>query len=119
MPDVSELTAVVAYVSLIGGTLCIVGGVWAAWKPSAAAQELAGKAKTAVAATATSLGPKTDEELKAQGAINDTIESMAKLASSLKDLDVGSRFAVLGVTLYAIAAVAAGLDAVAQGIAAT
>lgn len=117
MESVSDLTEVVCYTSLIIGAVAMLGGVYSAIQTQKAANAVAKKAK-AVADAVTTTPAGDAAGLSAQGSVNSTLESMAKLATSMKDLDVGSRFGVLGVTLYAIAAVAAGLDAVAQAIAA-
>jgi hypothetical protein len=50
----------------------------------------------------------------AQGAIASAVKSVAELATALKDLERSSRLLVIGVAFFAIAAVAAGADAIAE-----
>lgn len=51
-----------------------------------------------------------------QGAINDIVKSSTEFAKALKDLDLSGKLLTVGVLLIAIAAIVAGLDAVAEAI---
>lgn len=55
--------------------------------------------------------------LTEHGAVTGAIDSVTKLATALKDLKPSGQLFVLSMAFLAIAAVAAGLDAVAGGIA--
>lgn len=50
------------------------------------------------------------------GGVGDTFKNAAELAKAMKDLDQASRMAVIGVVLVGVAALAAGLDSVADAV---
>lgn len=120
METTSELSQTVMWFSLVVGTLCVLVGLILTLIDAKRNATVAGDAAKAAkkAAEKVELGSTTETELAAQGAIGDTLESLSKLASSLKDLDIGTRVLVLGVAFYAIAGIAAGLDAIGAGLAA-
>lgn len=117
--DVSSLPEKVVWVSLVLGSVCILVGLVVAVLETIRYKIIADKAEEAATAAVTKAkaGVVTDQSVQEQGAIGDTLESLAKLATSLKDLDIGTRVLVLGVALVAIAGVAAGVDAIATAIA--
>jgi len=51
-----------------------------------------------------------------QGAVVDVIKSTTDFAKAVKDLDLGGRLMIVGVLLIAVAALAAGLDQVAEAV---
>ena len=118
MDNASDLTETVMWFSLTVGSLCALIGLVVTLLDIARNR---GVGKTAAAAVAkaeekVSTGSTASEDLAAQGAIGDTMESLAKLASSLKDLDIGTRVLMVALAFYAIAGVAAGLDAIGMGL---
>jgi hypothetical protein len=121
MDAASDLSTVVMWFSLIAGSICLAVGLFVAIFETLRHREVSKEAKKAAEAAVTKAGQQTGEAgpLAAQGAIGDTMESLAKLAAALKDLDVGTRILVLGVALYAIAGIAAGLDAIASAVSST
>jgi hypothetical protein len=58
----------------------------------------------------------TDTKLGDQGAVVDAIKATTDFAKALKDLDRGIQLLTLGVLFIAVAAIAAGFDAVADAI---
>jgi predicted histidine transporter YuiF (NhaC family) len=117
--DVSNLPKIVMWFCLIMGTAILIVGLVIAIIETYRYKAVADSAKKVVdkAVTAAEKDEKTDADFTEQGAVSDTLESVAKLATSLKDLDVGTRLLVLGVALFAIAGIAAGLDSIASAIA--
>lgn len=121
MDAASDLSTAVTWFSLIAGSICLAVGLCVAVVETLRHREVSKEATTAARAAVAKASQQAGaaDDLAAQGAIGDTLESLAKLATALKDLDVGSRIIVLGVALYAIAGVAAGVDAVAAAVSAT
>jgi hypothetical protein len=110
-----DLPEITMWWSLSAGTLFLFIGLGMAIVQADRNNAVADRAKAAAehaVATAAKTG-KTPEELREQGAIGDTLESVAKLATALKDLDIATRVLVLGVALLAIGALAAGIDSIA------
>jgi len=101
--------------------VCILVGLIVALIYAGKTKGIANQAATMAksASTKADAGLQSDEALAEQGAIGDAMESVAKLATSLKDLDVGTRILVVGLALYAVAGIAAGLDAIGVGIGTT
>ena len=62
-------------------------------------------------------GEGSEGTLTEQGAVTDAIDSVAKLATAIKDLRASSQLFVLSIAFLAVAAVAAGTDAVASAVA--
>jgi hypothetical protein len=116
MDSASDLAAAVTWFSLVAGSICLAVGLVVAIVETLRHREVSKEAKDAVQAAVATAKEGKAETLAAQGAIGDTMESLAKLATALKDLDVGTRILVLGVALYAIAGIAAGLDSVAAAV---
>ena len=117
MDSASDLATAVTWFSLVAGSICLGVGLVVAIIEALRHREVSKEAKNAVqAAVSKATQTPSGEDLAAQGAIGDTMESLAKLATALKDLDIGTRILVLGVALYAIAGVAAGLDSVAAAV---
>jgi hypothetical protein len=117
MDSASDLATAVTWFSLVAGSICLAVGLVVAIIEALRHREVSKEAKDAVqAAVSKAKQTPSGEDLAAQGAIGDTMESLAKLATALKDLDVGTRILVLGVALYAIAGIAAGLDSVAAAV---
>lgn len=116
MSDVSDLTPVVMWFGLGAGTLCLVVGGVVAIIMAMKQNEVVNKATEAVA-TAVDKSTATDADgIKQHSQASNVIESVAKLATSMKDLDVGTRIMLLSVVFYGIASIAAGLDAIGSGI---
>ena len=117
--DTSNLPDVVTWFSLVAGGLCVLVGLWVAFDEAGRRKEVANEVKDAVkkAVAEVKKDQKTEEDLTAQGAIGDTLESLAKLATALKDLDIGTRILFVGLALFAIAGIAAGVDSVATAVA--
>jgi hypothetical protein len=114
----SNLPDIVTWFSLIAGTITLIAGATIAFIETLRRKEVADKAKQAADDAIAKAGQEqNDQTVKEQGALSDALDSVAKLATSLKDLDTGTRVMVLGIALYAIAGVAAGLDAVAAAVA--
>jgi hypothetical protein len=109
----SPYTGLVVWGCLIAGGVFLIAGLLVALLfdlPGAIAASKA--AKTAAAASnATTEAQDGQGYVTIQGAVADTAKAVADMASSLKDLTVATRLAMIGVFLVAVAAVAAGADA--------
>lgn len=101
----SKLTERMANVGLLLSILCLILGAVALFV------ELGFFTKQIKGAQ----GP--NDTLTEQGAVTGAVDSVAKLATALKDLKPSAQLFVLSVAFLAIAAVAAGLDAVAGAVA--
>jgi hypothetical protein len=112
---VSELAERVVDWSIALGVISLVAGVvLGAFEFSA---ELKVKKAAAKAAEdAQDVGPSGQKagDSAAQGALASSVKSVAELASALKDLERSARLLVIGLAFFAIAAVAAGADAIAE-----
>ncbi len=117
MSDVSELTPIVMWFGLGAGTVCLLVGGFVAIVMALKQNEVVKQAKTAVSTAVTHSGQTDDDGLRAQSQASNVIEAVAKLATSMKDLDIGTRIMLLSVVFYGIASIAAGLDAIGSGIA--
>jgi hypothetical protein len=93
-----NLTMAIGWVSLVLGAAFLVAGLVMAWRHKDATV------------------PTVKKGLQEQGAVDDAIGKAADFAKALKDLDLGSRLMVVGVWLIAVAAIAAGLNEVADSV---
>jgi hypothetical protein len=109
----SPFTGLVVWGCMIAGGVFLIAGLLVALLfdlPGAMAAAKA--AKTAAAASnAATQAPGGPGYVVAEGAVADAAKAVADMASSLKDLTVATRLAMIGVFLVAVAAVAAGADA--------
>jgi hypothetical protein len=114
--EVSDLTPVVMWFGLAAGTICLLVGGFVAIVMALKQHAVVKEAEKAVQ-TAVSKSTATDVDgIKQQSQASSVIEAVAKLATSMKDLDVGTRIMLLSVVFYAIASIAAGMDAIGTGI---
>jgi hypothetical protein len=109
----NDLTKFITYSTAIAGFICLVVGLAMLVADYYLKYRTATKAKEAVDAAQPRIA---DGQLQEQGAVSGALDSVAKLAAALKDLDTGARVLVLSVAFFAVAAVAAGADAVAGAI---
>ncbi len=117
MSDVSDLTPVVMWFCLIAGSICFLAGGIVAILVAIKQRSIVDEAEKAVKSAVASHDKVGQDGIKQQSQASNIIDSVAKLAVSMKDLDVGTRILLVGVVLYGIASVAAGLDAIGSGIA--
>jgi hypothetical protein len=61
-------------------------------------------------------GKGPDGTLSEQGAVSGAVDAVSKLATAIKDLKASAQLFVLSIAFLSIAAVAAGLDAVAGAV---
>jgi len=117
MSEVSDLTPIVMWFCLGAGSICLLVGGFVAIVMALKQVEVAKEAETVLKAAVTNPDEADVEGVRAQSQASNVIESVAKLATSMKDLDVGTRILLLSVVFYGIASIAAGLDALGNGIA--
>lgn len=98
---------------IAGGVFLLAGLATALFFDLPGAIAAAKAARTAAAGVPDAAkDPQGKVDAKAQGAVADLTKSVADMAASLKDLTVATRLAMIGVFLVAVAAVAAGADAI-------
>lgn len=98
MQGMDDLTAAIGWVSLVLGTVFLIGGLAMAWQHRNVNV------------------PTVTKGLSEQGAVDEATAKVTEFAKALKDLDLGSRLMVVGVWLIAVAAIAAGLNEVAESV---
>lgn len=111
-----NLSNVVGWSSLAAGIACLVIALILAMRDEGERK----KAKEAVKAAAdkTTASTKDDATFKQQaGPLSTTLDSVGKLAAALKDLDRVAQLLSVSIGFFGVAAVAAGLESVANAIA--
>jgi hypothetical protein len=110
------LVDVVGWTSLLAGVACLVAGLILALT-TRGEREAAKEAAKEMAAKTKEVAGKPDGEFQQQaGALSTSLEAVAKLAASLKDLDRVGQLLVVALGFFAIAGAVAGLEQVAAAI---
>lgn len=112
-----DMTTVVGWASLLAGILCLLMALYLAFT-SQDEREAVKKAVEEAAKKAEGATKQKDGTFEQQaGAISTSLEAVATLAASLKDLDRVAQLLTVSLGFFAIAAVAAGLEGVAKAVA--
>jgi hypothetical protein len=110
----NTITEWVAWASLVAGFLSILAGMIFI----AVDKDVRDLIIKLVRANQSVAEPKTNQDPQEHAlSLTPVFDGVSKLATALKDLDRPLRYFVLGLGFFAVAAVAAGADSVAQGIA--
>jgi hypothetical protein len=107
----SLVAAVVAWSGLAGSLVCLGLGAWSAWQTLPKRRELLSALSPPKPVPPGDLpGPVTNQSLST------TVDSVAKLAVALKDLDRVAQLLTLSLGFLAVSAVAAGVADLARAV---
>lgn len=105
------MISAVIWSAIAAAAICLAVGIWSA-------VSVLPKQREVLAAVAP-LKPQSDEKVPApitNQSLSNTVDSVAKLASALKDLDRVAQMFTLALGFLSVAAVAAGVDAIAGAV---
>jgi hypothetical protein len=105
------MTSAVIWFGIVAAGICLAMGIWSAVSVLPKRRE--------VLAAVTSAKLQTDDKVPAaitNQSLSSTVDSVAKLAGALKDLDRVAQMFTLALGFLSVAAVAAGVDAIAGAV---
>src|SRR4051794_4041025 len=100
------MTSIAGFVCFVVGIIAVIIDIVYTNQTKTQAKKAAEHAKTKI----------NTGDLQEQDKVSDAINSVANLAKAMKDLDVGNRVLVIALAFFAVAAVTAGVDSIANAV---